>query len=446
MTFLAEAYPSFQYSNWSWSAKTGQLQLNYRMGQHVFTEVITFPDAPQFNSADHSQAFDLAAHNLHLIAGISYYKTSLAPHIELSSTQLSEQYAHFLEKLYYHGLGEFAFTNHLDLSHHISFPAKPDYSETPIRLNLPRRSLLPLGGGKDSLVSLEWLRQTDEAFTPAFIGSSELIKNTAKTAGMPYLQIQRKLSPLLAELNQQGAYNGHIPITAINSAILTLAAILYGYDRIIFSNEHSANVGNLVLDNGFEVNHQYSKSLAFEVDYQHHIRTRLSPSIQYVSLLRSLNEISIVKAFARFTQYHAVFSSCNRNFHLSGSQNTQGLWCGNCPKCHFTFLTLAVFLPQAEVIAIFGKNLLDDPEQIPGFLALAGLGQNKPFECVGEIEESRAALAELLQLEAWQHCAVLNAIKEPLQSVTYPKLSQLVSLKYLNRVPDNLKSQIHALH
>ena len=102
---------------------------------------------------------------------------------------------------------------------------------------------------------------------------------------------------------------------------------------------------------------------------------------------------------ARETRFDHVFSSCNRNFHILGERPVNR-WCGVCPKCHFVFLALAPFMPKPRLMGIFGRNLLDEPEQAPGFDALLEYQDHKPFECVGEGRESRAAMAALASLRA----------------------------------------------
>ena len=96
------------------------------------------------------------------------------------------------------------------------------------------------------------------------------------------------------------------------------------------------------------------------------------------------------------TRYDDVFSSCNRNFRILGAQPADR-WCGQCPKCHFVFLALAPFLPKPRLLAIFGRNLLDDASLAPGFDALLEYRDHKPFECVGEGREARAAMHALTQ-------------------------------------------------
>ena len=169
-------------------------------------------------------------------------------------------------------------------------------------------------------------------------------------------------------------------------------------------------------EHGKEVNHQYSKSLAFEKAFRAVIRQRVSPGIDYFSLLRPFSECAITRLFSELTEFHAVFSSCNRNFHLDGS-HIEGRWCQDCPKCRFTALALAPFMSPEKLLAIQGAELLDQEEQLLGFKELCGLGENKPFECVGSISESRAAMKLLASSPRWQDKQIVKALAD------YPEIS-----------------------
>ena len=271
---------------------------------------------------------------------------------------------------------------------------------------LPRNTLVPIGGGKDSLVSVEVLKRAGESATAVWIGSSGLIESCAQRTGLPMLNIARSISPILFDYNRAGAFNGHIPVTAINSAILVAAAILYGHDAIAFSNERSASSATLEYD-GVPINHQWSKGWGFEQSFRDLIHARVAADLNYFSLLRPLSELAVASRFAQNNRYDDVFSSCNRNFRILGPKPSDR-WCGQCPKCHFVFLALAPFMPKPRLLGIFGRNLLDDPAQTGGFDALIEYHDHKPFECVGEGRESRAALAELARRAEWREDAVVE--------------------------------------
>jgi hypothetical protein len=367
-------------------------------------EKIYFPDAPAL-PPERADAFARALRLLHLIAGVSYYKAGVPPTIEIADGPLDDTTADVLDALYLHGLAEFAYRNGLDLRGRIAFPRGAHAASPAPSLNLPPRTLVPIGGGKDSLVAVEAIKATGGDATAVWVGNSPLIAACAERTGLPMLNIQRELAPGLFELNRLGAWNGHIPVTAVNSAILAVAAVLYGYDSIAFANERSASVATLEYD-GQQVNHQWSKGYAFEQLLGDWLHTHVAADLDYCSLLRPYSELAITRAFARLTPYFDTFSSCNRNFKLLGPKPADR-WCGHCPKCHFVFLALAPFLSKPRLLGIFGRNLLDDETQSAGFDALMEYQDHKPFECVGEGAEARAAMFALNQRPEWQEDALV---------------------------------------
>ena len=308
--------------------------------------------------------------------------------------------------VYENGLGEFAYRNGLQLRGEIQFPVGDTSEVSAQSLGLRHHALVAIGGGKDSLVSIESLRNIGVDQTVTWIGGSQLIRACAERTGLPTLNLGRAISPLLFEINREGAWNGHIPVTAINSAIMTLAAIVLGYDQVVFSNERSSSYGSLIEGTG-EVNHQWSKGWAFEDAFAAYVQDRIAADLSYYSLLRPLSELAVARQFTRTDHYDAHFSSCNRNFHILGERPVNR-WCGACPKCHFVFLALAPFMSKPRLVSIFGRNLLDDESQTAGFDALLEYRDHKPFECVGEGKESRAAMTALTERPEWQHDAIVQ--------------------------------------
>ena len=173
------------------------------------------------------------------------------------------------------------------------------------------------------------------------------------------------------------------------------------------SNERSASDPNLIW-NGHEVNHQWSKGVTAEGLLRAAVIAHAGITEPYFSLLRSLSELHIAKLFARYTAYDDVVTSCNAAFKL---HDPTARWCGHCPKCRFVFLAMAPFMPRQRLAGIFGRDLLDEPEQVPGYLELLGIDAHKPFECVGEVEESLVALGLLTGDPQWQGAAVISALK-----------------------------------
>ena len=409
-------------------------------------ERIAFPDAPVLAPA-RARAFDAALDLLHLVAGVSYYKAGVPDDIRVESTTLDEATATFLDALYLHGLGEFAYHNKLDLRGRIRFPFLQTSPGAAPAIGLPRRTLVPIGGGKDSLVSVEILKRAGEEATAVWVGNSPLIEACAARTGLPMLNIRRELSPVLFEYNKAGAYNGHIPVTAINSAILVVAAILYGFDAIAFSNERSASSATLEYD-GQPVNHQWSKGWDFERTFGALVHARVAADLDYYSLLRPLSELAVAERFARTSRYDDAFSSCNRNFRILGPKPADR-WCGQCPKCHFVFLALAPFMPKPRLLAIFGRNLLDDATLAPGFDALIEYHDHKPFECVGEGSESRAAFAALAQRAEWSEDALVARFADeiaPQLDARDLALDALLAPSGEHRIPERLVPFVFDAH
>lgn len=370
----------------------------------------------------------------------------MPPRIELADGPLDEATAHLLDQLYLHGLAEFAYRNGLDLRGRIAFPRGAAERPQAPALGLPKRTLVPIGGGKDSLVAVEAIKSIGGAATAVWVGNSALIAACAERTGLPTLNIQRELAPELFELNRLGAWNGHIPVTAVNSAILALAAILYGYDSVAFANERSASAATLEYE-GQQVNHQWSKGYAFEALLNDWLHSHVAADLDYCSLLRPYSELAITRAFARLAPYFDVFSSCNRNFKILGPRPADR-WCGQCPKCHFVFLALAPFLPKPRLLAIFGRNLLDDESQLAGFDALLEYQDHKPFECVGEGAEARAAMYALSQRPEWRE----DALVERFRNEILPQLdaAQLALEPWLlpageHRIPARLQAALAAI-
>ena len=433
----------FSFSAFHYDPASGTATLSYDIDGRVLQEKITFPWAPWPVDASRQAAFYQALELLHLIAGISYYKAGLATRIDTGEARLDGVLAGFLNELYVQGLGEFAYINQLDLTGLINFEAVVEKSPATMDADLPERALVAMGGGKDSLVCLQMLKGAGIEVQPACVGGSELIGATAKAAGLPLIRIQRELSPVLVEMNANGAWNGHVPVTAINSAILLCAGLLYGYRYIVFANESSANEATLKDGRGREINHQYSKSIAFEKVFRQVTEQRVSSGIEYFSLLRPFSEIAITRRFSEMTEFHAVFSSCNRNFHQDGP-HIEGRWCQDCPKCRFTALALAPFLSPQQLIAIQGADLLDQENQLQGFRALCGLGEHKPFECVGSIAESRAAMKFLAKSPQWQAKKVISTLADLAEIRQSGELELEPDLKAEHCIPGAIMAKLNA--
>ncbi len=420
MTFDPRSVEAFRFVDYRFDpggeASGPCVQLRYALEPGPeFVETLEFPGGRTQLTDLEAQALDRSLQHLFVACGVSYYKAAIPSRLDLGPLALTPQAAGFFTTLYRQGLGEMAYRNGLDLSG-IRFPADPGARPRPVRAPLPRRTAVAIGGGKDSVVALERVLRCGEPSILISVGAPAAVQRVVEVARglhpeLDHLLVRRMISPELLELNRQGALNGHIPISAVLAFVLATAALLHGFDTVAVANERSANVGSDV--GGRLVNHQYSKSFACERAMAELMRSEQNPGFRYVSVLRPLSELAIARAFAALPAYHQAFLSCNRAFRLSAPGKG---WCGDCPKCRFVFLALAPFLEKPALLRIFGgRNLLAEPGQAAGYRELAGLRGRKPFECVGEVLESAAALDLLLARPEWKEEAVLRLLADELR-------------------------------
>ena len=407
----------FIFKAYSFAAESGLLRLQYGFeGGNEFTEEIQFSGRTENLSQSQQLALDHVFRLIFLLAGVSYYKAFAPTELRCEAFVLDPITAKFIEKVYRCGLAEFAFRNGLDLTDRIRIISEECAPPLPTDLPKSGRVLVPIGGGKDSIVTIECLRAGRLAPTLFVLSSSEslpaALRHTIEVSGLPAIIAVRRISPELIRLNSTGVYNGHVPITSIVSAVAVASALIHGLDTIVMSNESSANDPNTIYL-GQPVNHQYSKSLEFEKDLSSYLREHVSPSIEYFSLLRPLSEIEISRRFSRFDRYHEIFRSCNSAFKQEVSERMTH-WCCNCPKCRFVFLALAPFIEKERLVKIFGVNLLDQAVQEQGYAELCGLTDVKPFECVGEAGESVSVFRKLAEMEEWRADTVIAKLSKKL--------------------------------
>ncbi len=444
--FQRDAIQAFRFVRCGLDAATGVAELVYAFDDGPeLIETITVPGAPFVLEGERAAAVTKAVQLLHLIAGVSYYKAAVPEQIRIDSYSIDADTAALLELIYVNGLGEFAYRNGLNLHGKINFPHGAAETAAVPALGLREHALVAIGGGKDSLVSIEALRTLGVDQTVTWIGGSQLIRECAERTDLPTLNLGRTLAPQLFDYNRDGAWNGHIPVTVLNSAIMVLAALLQGVDQVVFSNERSASYGSIIEGTG-EVNHQWSKGWACESAFGDYVQQRIAADLHYYSLLRPLSELAVARQFARSDRYDAHFSSCNRNFHIRG-ERPANRWCGVCPKCHFVFLALAPFMPKPRLVGIFGRNLLDDPAQTEGYDALLEFQDHKPFECVGEGRESRAAMAALAERPEWREDALVERFAReirPQLDAAELRIEPLLVIDEEQRIPAALWTRLRA--
>jgi hypothetical protein len=437
----------------------GQVRLRYGLDELEFEETFELPrtGTETFDPKTVDALLDL----LHWVAGVSYYKAAIPQTISFEGAAPGPATTQLLTALYTEGLGEFAVVNDLtdlprprlqttveatgvegsaDLSHTGVSEADPS---TPAGHQITKL-LVPVGGGKDSAVAIEIARASGLDVTLFSVGDAPPIRETASVSGYERLKVTRTIDPLLLECNAAGALNGHIPITAIVSCVALLTAALNGQDAVTLANERSASAGNLTW-HGIEINHQFSKSRRAERLLTDAV-AEIPSAPRIFSVLRPASELSIARAFSRLEQYHPAFTSCNRVFQIDPAKRLTS-WCCDCDKCRFVFLILGPFMTPAQLTTIFGADLLNDPAQYEGFALLTATGGDKPFECVGEVEEVLAAIQLLAGDPQWgDHQVVARLATEVLtQQLTDSSVQKHFALSDDHEIPDELMGAVRAV-
>jgi hypothetical protein len=420
--FDPSAFESFRFTARELDER-GRVTLRYELDEELtFTEVFDLPLGDPARTLDDGERrrVDGLLALLHWVAGVSYFKTALPPKVSCETGDPPPAVAALLEALYSEGLAELAFTNGLPGLPRPLFAGGASSTRLATAAGTiaqpadtaQNRMLVPVGGGKDSAVALEIVRRSGHELALFSLGDAPPIARTVAVAELPRLLATRKLDPGLPALNAAGALNGHVPITAIVSCVALLTAALNGFDAVAMANERSASAGNVVWD-GVEVNHQFSKGLRAERLLSAAL-AQAAPDLRLFSVLRPASELAIARAFARMERYHGAFTSCNAIFRIDPALRAAS-WCCDCPKCRFVFLALAPFSEPAHLREIFGRDLLDDERQFDGFALLTATGGHKPFECVGEEQESLAAIRLLARDARWsEHSVVRRLVSEVL--------------------------------
>jgi hypothetical protein len=385
---LRQEFSTFTFVKQTVTLANGTLSLAFDFSlddRYHFRPTLEIPSRPFFDWDSIPEAqLERLAFQIGMTELVSYWKIACPKRVVVRPFALTDSQKTFWKKLYYNGLGEFLYLNCISVSEDDIMQMESIGKQPFAKLDLPldERTLVPVGGGKDSVVTLECLRR-EMPVIPLIVNPRGATLNCVKTAGYEedeFIVIHRTLDPTMLKLNAEGYLNGHTPFSALLAFISVLVAFGSRSRYIALSNENSANESTVP---GTNINHQYSKSIEFERDFRNYVAENLSDDVQYFSFLRPLSELQIAKLFSTCEAYHPVFRSCN-----VGSKTDS--WCGHCPKCLFTWLILSPFLSKEQLVAIFGKDLMADESLKPIYEELNGTAAVKPFECVGTVEEVRA--------------------------------------------------------
>ena len=450
MAFDPSRYSSFSYRDAVWMAERYEARFHYALegdgfDDVVFTERVQF--TPARTPADQKSLQGLLV-VLGAVLGLSYFKAAAPPVYRVEVPGLTDAACTYLDLVIRHGMAEFAYRNGL------SGPLDVDIQRTaPAGSEFPRESwrlpdgdpIVPIGGGKDSVVTVELLHRARLHPIQFAVNANPLIRRVAHLSGHALISAKRTLDPLLLQLNGEGALNGHVPVTAMNSLIALCQAQILDSGPVVMSIEATASEPTLEVD-GWAINHQWSKSLEAEKALRQMIgpQAGLLPE-SYFSLLRPFSELRIAGEYAHHTQYHRVATSCNRAFRLDAGDVG---WCADCDKCRFVFLLLARYLTPWALEEVFGANLLDDISQVSGYEELVGLARHRPFECVGSEAEAIVALAGVASRSQWADTAVVAHFRGVIDDLDTPPdaLRQSVSVAGESlSMPENFEEAQRAL-
>lgn len=393
-------YKSFVFEDFSYQLN-GEKELNvsfhFHIDQiHTFRPTLKIPFRSyyeDFYNAHSVEELETMIFHIGMVELISYWKAACPKNIIIKPFALSESQTDFWRKIYFNGLGEFFYTNNIQTDIN-SFATIVSESDRPFQTHefpYSDRALVPVGGGKDSNVTLMLAEELYNQPIPLILNPRGATLGCIEVAGFErsqIIEIQRTIDPALLKLNAEGYLNGHTPFSALLAFITLLTGTLAKIPHVLLSNESSANESTVI---GSDVNHQYSKSFEFEADFRDYVHANISPNFDYYSFLRPLSELHIAALFSTFKQFHPIFKSCN-----VGSKTD--IWCCNCSKCLFTFTILSAFIPMEELVKIYGENLFEKESLMHELKELTGLTPVKPFECVGTTEEVNLALWKVIQL------------------------------------------------
>ncbi|MBP9738143.1 hypothetical protein KBD20_00470 [Candidatus Saccharibacteria bacterium] len=383
---------SFQFKNYSFDEALKQANFEYVNNGIEFKESITFSRVVEgFNSEVLEKALFLAF----ILIGTSYYKTFPTQQVELLVGEIDEWQAEFFSSVYQDGLSQFASENKIarsDLAHFVASSTDSraiDYTAT------DQSPLVLQSGGKDSLLLAMLLGQKPTTFDAWYLSSGNSYPQVLNTIGSSLITAMRCIDrEKLTSARDQGALDGHVPVTYIVQAIALVQAVLLGKDTVLLAIGHEgeesyAHIGDL------PVRHQWSKIWESEKQFVTYVQKYVSPSVKVGSPLRQYSELKVAELFVKncWTAYSGSFSSCNVGNYKQGQDNSTLGWCGNCPKCANSFILFAPFVASDDLKRVFnGENLLVKSTLQDTFKGLLGIdGVEKPFECIGEEAELRLA-------------------------------------------------------
>lgn len=437
---LRSLYPVFSYNAYSYNVvESGiEIKFEYSIGEKLrFAPELLLRKVDWPLIGDSLGELDGLVFHLGLIELLSYWKVTCSPVIEVGCGYLDPDQTAWWNRLILNGMGEFFFTNSIDFADDgfvaISVNGATCAAHKPLDLKLRQRSLVPVGGGRDSAFTLRTLGTGTRPFRAMILNPTPApLRVAALVQGPPPIVIERAIDPLLLDLNRNGFMNGHTPFSAYLAFLGALCLAVYNYSEIVIANERSANEPNTFFG-GLAINHQYSKSFQFETDFDEYLERYLLPSARYFSFVRSLNELQIAREFARIPEMLCAFRSCNR------MQRSDG-WCRACAKCVSVYITSYPFIDSAKLREVFGTDLYELGCTVEIARAIMGHGTHRPLDCICGADEATVSIAMAIEAHERRGEALPPALAELRGDVEadLPRIGKLKQAVLESRGPDRL--------
>lgn len=328
-------------------------------------------------------------------------KNKLVVSAEKFASGIDKFAAEFLNLVYHEGLSQFAFENELVYSDLVKFEVNGKAAPS-VKLPYERGGILALqSGGKDSLLTATMLNERNLDWTALYVGSTNHYPEILNDLDAPVESILRQvdIEGLRFASEYDGYKNGHVPVTYILMSLAVVQAVLDRKNFVITSIGHEGEEPHSIIEDptsvNLAVNHQWSKTWTAEKWFADYVHRYISPEFMVGSIIRGYSELKIAELFTEkcWKRYGYRFSSCNVANYRQKTDNSELTWCGDCAKCANSFLVFAPFVEPKELKELFGgKDLFAKSSLRDIFRGLLGIdGFEKPFECVGEIEELRQA-------------------------------------------------------
>ena len=376
-TFFADDY---SFTNSLWYEHVDFLVLEERFGKEQMEYIY----------------FHIALYELNKLGSLKPEYIELGPFQKYYSTAFEDLWREIFVKVW----AQWRYENNYPDYEGPAFSDKPrkEYTAQPLNNQLGDIPMLSFcGGGKDSLVALHLLDEIGERFSTFSYSNSiygnasfqhDLISSLADHANSnkhhrmwvfdDFLE-----SPLL-ELDENIPVKSYTAAETPSSIFEVLPVMLaFGYQYIVLAHEKSADVGNLIWDQtGEDVNHQWGKSYEAELLLNNYLAKHLISNCSYFSILKPINDVFIFN----------ILRHQNKLVEYTHSCNIKKPWCFECPKCAYVLLNYWAYLDEETVNKVVGENnIFSNSKNEFTFRQLLGMEEHTPFECVGQIEETRLA-------------------------------------------------------